>query len=169
MPETTKTYANMEILQGADYEITLTLDTPVTGKSYIMVVRKDFSGSTDFGGSNSAALAALVDGSNNNLGYPLLPYRAEFFETNAIVGAGIFASGKLTVTQTNDDSSPPAFVSALIKINLYAAWTETLDDDFDGYWEIVEKDSTSFSRIAQGEFYVNNTASRYASINARSD
>lgn len=168
MPETTKTYANMEILQGADYEIILTLDTPTTNKSYIMVVRKDFSGSTDFGGSNSAALAALESG-GSNLGYPLLPYRTEFFETNAIVGATIFADGKLTVTQTNDDSSPPKFVSAAIKINLYAAWTETLDDDFDGYWEIVEKDSTSFSRIAQGEFYVNNTASRYASINARSD
>ena len=60
------------------YEITLTLDTPVTGKSYIMVVRKDFSGSTNFGGSNSAALAALVDGSNNNLGYLLFLIEQNF-------------------------------------------------------------------------------------------
>ena len=42
MPETTKTFANMEILQGADYEIIITLDSATTGKTYVMMVRKDF-------------------------------------------------------------------------------------------------------------------------------
>jgi hypothetical protein len=166
MPETTKTYANMEILQGADYEITLTLDTPTaspSNKSYIMIVRKDFSGSTDFGGSNSAA----INNHNNNI--PVIPYRAEFYESakDGTLGsddnlyADEYLQGRITATDSGSVYT--------LKVNLYAAWTETLDDDFDGYWEIVEKDGTSFSRIAQGEFYVNNTASRYASANLRDD
>ena len=51
MPETTKTYANIEILQGADYEITVTLDGNTDTKSYMVTIVKDFTGDTDFGGS----------------------------------------------------------------------------------------------------------------------
>jgi hypothetical protein len=141
MPETTKTYANMEILQGADYEIIITLDNEVADKTYLLIIRKDFTGSTDFGGSNSGGA----------------PYRFEVNETGD-------SNGKLTATASQ------------VKLNLYAVWTESLDDDFDGYWEMVEKDpsaagqsSYSYSRIAQGEIYINNSASRLASITGRTD
>ena len=139
MPETTKTYANIEILQGADYQMVLTLDNATANKSYLMVVRKDYTGNVDFGGSNSGGA----------------PYRTEIFETNQA------DTGKLTASDSG--------TTYTVTIDLYAQWTETLDDDFDGYWELVEKDNTSYSRIAQGEFHVNNSASRSASISARSD
>tara|TARA_R110002012_G_C11624810_1_gene609351 strand:- start:1416 stop:1832 length:417 start_codon:yes stop_codon:yes gene_type:complete len=138
MPETTKTYANIEVLQGADYEMTITLDSATTNKTYVMMVRKDFTGATDFGGRNQTS-----------------PFRTEIYETDDT------DYGKLTATDSGTVYT--------VKIKLYAAWTETLDDDFDGYWEIVEKDSSSYSRIAQGEFYINNSASRLASITGRSD
>ena len=128
----------MEILQGADYEITITLDSATTGKTYVMMVRKDFTGATDFGGRNATS-----------------PYRTEIYETDDA------NYGKLTATDSG--------TTYTVKVNLHAAWTETLDDDFDGYWEIVEKDSSSYSRIAQGEFYINNSASRLASVTGRSD
>ena len=139
MPETTKTFANMEILQGADYEIIITLDSATNGKTYVMMVRKDFTGATDFGGSNSGGA----------------PYRTEIYETDDA------NYGKLTATDAD--------TTYTVKVNLHAAWTETLDDDFDGYWELVEKSGTAYSRIAQGEFYINNSASRLASVTGRSD
>ena len=138
MPTTTKTYANMEILQGADYEIIITLDSATTGKTYVMMVRKDFTGATDFGGSNSTS-----------------PYRTEIYETDDT------DYGKLTTSDSGTDYT--------LVIDLYATWTKGLDDDFDGYWDIVEKNGTSYSRIAQGEFYVNESSSKFASISARSD
>jgi hypothetical protein len=171
MPETTKTYANIEILQGADFELDITLDTPTANKNYIMIVRKDFTGSTDFGGSNSAAINA------HNDSIPVLPYRAEFYETaqdgtagsSATLYADEYLQGRITATDSG--------TTYMLKVNLYASWTETLDDNFDGYWEMVEKDITSpnsvshpaYSRIAQGEIYVNNSASRLASAAIRDD
>ena len=136
MPETTKTYANIEILQGADYEITVTLDNTTNNKSYMVTIVKDFTGSTDFGGSLQTN-----------------PYRVEVTETPNQIGELVTSDGTKTV-----------------QLKLKASWTETLDDGFDGFWEMVEKDpaaagqaSYSYTRIAQGEIYVNNSASRYAS------
>lgn len=134
MPETSKTYANIEILQGADYEITVTLDNNTNSKSYMVTIVRDYTGSTDFGGR----------GHGN--GTSADPYRTEITETNvSTIGQLITSDGTATV-----------------QLKLYAQWTETLDDDFDGFWEMVEKDGTSYSRIAQGEIYVNNSSSRYA-------
>ena len=147
MPETTKTYANMEILQGADYQMILTLDAVTANKSYLMTIRKDFTGSTDFGGSASG------DGTAGNA------YRTEIYETDDA------SYGKLT----SSDSG----TTYIVTIDLYAAWTDTLDNGFDGKWEMIEEDTStspdSFTRIAQGDIYVNNTATRYASLVARSD
>ena len=139
MPETTKTYANMEILQGADYEITVTLDDNTDNKSYMVTICKDYTGATDFGGSLQG------DGTASN------PYRTEITETNIpTIGQVITTDGKKTVD-----------------LKLYAQWTETLDDDFEGFWEMVERNAAttpdSYARIAQGEIYVSKSASRYAS------
>ena len=146
MPITTKTYANLEILQGVDYEITISLDTSTLNKSYMLTISKDFTGDTDFGGRKNG------DGTSAN------PFRTEITETNQAT------IGMLTApnSSTNKD----------VKLNLYAQYTEILDDDFDGYWELVEKNATVsptvFARIAQGEIYVNKSASRYASTSQAS-
>ena len=142
MPETTKTFADMEILQGADYTMTLTLDDTTNDKTYLMVVTKDFTGATDFGGTT------VGDGTAAD------PYRAEITETNvSTVGHLLVENGTKT-----------------IEIKLYAVWTESLDDNFDGRWEIVERSTTpnpnTYSRIAQGDFYVDNSSSRYASLSS---
>ena len=141
MPETTKTFANIEILQGADYEMTITLDSATANKSYMMTICKDYTGSTDFGGRQNG------DGSSSS------PYRTEITEVDQA------SIGKLVDTDSG--------TTYTVTLYLYAQWTETLDDDFDGFWELVERDATtnpdSYSRIAQGEIYVSKSASRYAS------
>ncbi len=142
MPETTKTFADMEILQGADYTMTLTLDDTTDDKTYLMVVTKDFTGATDFGGTTVGSGTAAD------------PYRAEITETDvSTVGHLVVENGTKT-----------------IEIKLYAVWTESLDDNFDGRWEIVERSTTpnpnTYSRIAQGDFYVDNSSSRYASLSS---
>tara|TARA_R110000751_G_scaffold7560_1_gene30752 strand:- start:2064 stop:2504 length:441 start_codon:yes stop_codon:yes gene_type:complete len=146
MPETTKTYANMEILQGADYTITITLDdaSDTEDKNYLLTICKDFTGDTDFGGRKNG------DGTSSS------PFRTEITETNqATVGI---------LTAPNNSNNKE------IAINLYAVWTESLDDNFDGYWELAEKDTgvspAKYTRIAQGEIYVSESASRYASTSA---
>ena len=147
MPETTKTYANMEILQGADYQMILTLDAVTANKSYLMTIRKDFTGDTSFRGMNGG------DGTSSS------PYRTEIYETDDA------SYGKLT----SSDSG----TTYIVTIDLYAAWTDTLDNGFDGKWEMIEEDTStspdSFTRIAQGDIYVNNSGTRHASIIARSD
>ena len=138
MPETTKTYANIEILQGADYEITVTLDANTNDKSYMVTICKDYTGATDFAGS--------TDGNGTSAD----PYRTQITENN------VANRGKLV---TSDGTKT-------VQLKLYAQWTQLLPDDFDGYWEMVERDATttpdSYSRIAQGEVYISKTASRYA-------
>ena len=140
MPETTKTFANIEILQGADYEMTITLDSATTNKSYMMTICKDYTGSTDFGGRTDGA------------GTSSAPYRTQITE------ADVETLGKLVAADSGTTYTVTLF--------LYAQWTETLEDDFDGFWELVERDATttpdSYARIAQGEVYVSKTASRYA-------
>ena len=80
MPETTKTFANIEILQGADYEITVTLDDNTDGKSYMVTICKDYTGATDFAGS--------TDGNGTSAD----PYRTQITENN------VANRGKLVTT-----------------------------------------------------------------------
>ena len=138
MPETTKTYADMEILQGADYNMTITLDSATTNKSYLLTICKDYTGSSDFGGRTDG------DGTSSN------PYRTQVSSTN------VANRGKLVASDSGTDYT--------VAITLYAEWTESLDDGFDGKWELVEKDSSAYTRIAQGDIYVDNSASRWDSV-----
>jgi len=159
MPETTKTYANMEILQGADYELIVTLDAPTrfydnsgnlidnAGKSYMVTICKDYTGATNFDGSTDG------DGTSSN------PYRTQITENN------VANRGKLVATDSG--------TTYTVTLYLYAQWTQLLSDDFDGYWEMVERDTSttphSYSRIAQGEVYISKTASRYATTETLTD
>ena len=54
MPITDKTYGNMEIIQGSDFDIVITMDDTHqwNNKKYRVTIVKDFSG-TDFTGSTS--------------------------------------------------------------------------------------------------------------------
>ena len=140
MPETTKTYADMEVLQGADYEMQLTLDSDSTGKSYLLTISKDYTGSTDFGGRTDG------DGTASN------PYRTQISETDVV------NRGKLVASDAGSGAD------STISIKLYAEWTQALDDGFDGKWEIVEKNSSTYTRIAQGDIYVNNSSSRWDTV-----
>ena len=87
------------------------------------------------------------------------PYRTEIYETDDT------DYGKLTTSDSGTDYT--------LLIDLYATWTKGLDDDFDGYWEMVERDASttpdSYSRIAQGEVYISKTASRYATTETLTD
>jgi len=147
MPETTKTFANIEILQGADYQVTVTLDAAVTNKSYMVTICKDYTGATDFGGRQNG------DGTSSS------PYRTEVTEVDQAT------IGKLVATDSG--------TTYTVTLYLYAQWTETLDDGFDGFWEMVERDTSttpdSYNRIAQGEIYVSKSASRYASTETLSN
>ena len=147
MPETTKTFANIEILQGADYQVTVTLDDAVTNKSYMVTICKDYTGATDFGGRQNG------DGTSSS------PYRTEVTEVDQAT------IGKLVATDSG--------TTYTVTLYLYAQWTETLDDGFDGFWEMVERDTSttpdSYNRIAQGEIYVSKSASRYASTETLSN
>ena len=141
MPETTKTFADMEVLQGADYVMTLTLDGDTSDNNYLLTICKDYTGSTDFGGRTDG------DGTSSN------PYRAQISETN------VANRGKLVASDSG--------VNSTVAITLYAEWTESLDDGFDGKWEMVEKDDSSpsnYTRIAQGDIYVDNSASRWDTV-----
>ena len=141
MPETTKTYADMEILQGANYEIQLTLDGDSTNNSYLLTISKDYTGATDFGGRTDG------DGTSAN------PYRTQITEAN------VANRGRLSPSDNGANS--------VITIKLYAEWTEKLDDKFDGKWELVEKDNSNpsiYTRIAQGDIYVNNSTSRWDTV-----
>ena len=147
MPETTKTFANIEILQGADYQVTVTLDAAVANKSYMVTICKDYTGATDFGGRQNG------DGTSSS------PYRTEVTEVDQAT------IGKLVATDSG--------TTYTVTLYLYAQWTETLDDGFDGFWEMVERDTSttpdSYNRIAQGEIYVSKSASRYASTETLSN
>jgi len=150
MPETTKSYSNLEILQGAQYETTFTLSTghSVSEKSYVATIRKDFTGTTDFGGRSAGA------GTSGD------PYRLEIFETND-TGIGLLTANS---NSSADDT---------IVLKLYPIKTGAFDDDFEGHWDLMELDTSTnpdtHTRIVQGEVYINKGATRYETIANRSD
>ena len=138
MPYTSKTYADMEILQGADYEMTLTLEGDTTGKQYLLSIAKDFVASTDFSGRTDG------DGTSGN------GYRTQISETN------VANRGKLVASDSGTGST--------VTITLYGEWTSSLDDDFDGVWELMEKDGSNYNRVAQGDIYVSKSTSRWDTV-----
>ena len=122
MPETSRTFANIEIKQGEDYELVITMDSTwvTTNKSWQCRIVKDFSGTT-FTSADGAGQA---------------------YEEMTVAG---------------DNSAKT------ITLSLTSAQTAGLPDDFEGYWDLVEKDTSptpdSYTRQAEGEVIVFNAAS----------
>ena len=147
MPETAKSYSNMEIIQGSDYELVITMDDTHewNNKKYRVTIVKDFSG-TDFAGSTTAG-------------------RLEFGDAQVAVNGTITNStdsgiGNITIGGTTLDGSSRTGGTITIKID--QAKTGALPDDFDGYWDILEaspiSSPTEYTRQAQGEVYINTMA-----------
>ena len=158
MPITNKTYGNMEIIQGSDFEITITMDdTHVwNDKVYRVTIVKDFS-NTAFNGSTETGKLAFGDA-----------YVPVSSSGGTPVNVNTLGIGKITIAPSNTLplSAPYTRTGGTITIGIDQAKTAALDDDFEGYWDLLERtpkdlvDSAlttahEFTRQGQGEVYVN--------------
>ena len=134
MPETQREFANMELVQGSDYELVVTMDanyhfTSSATKTYQATIVKDFSG-TAFNGDT---------GGNGKI---------------VITQSNVAGVGQITLAGSNGDTPT-------ITIKIYGIKTDDLDDDFEGYWDLLENDGSSpavYTRQTEGEVVVRNAA-----------
>ena len=134
MPETTRAFANMELVQGADYELVVTMDedynfTSPTTRTYQATIVKDFSG-TAFNGDTGGNGKILITQSN-------------------VAGVG-------HITLAGSGGATPT-----ITVKIYGIKTDDLDDDFEGFWDLLENDGSSpavYTRQTEGEVVVRNAA-----------
>jgi|19_taG_2_1085344.scaffolds.fasta_scaffold06845_3 hypothetical protein len=145
MPETTKSYSNLEIIQGSDYEIVITMDDTHqwNDKKYRVTIVKDFAHTAFNGDISSSGKLAFGDASVSSGG--------------TISNSTDSGVGNITIGGTTLDGSTRT--GGTITIKLDQAKTAALDDDFDGFWDLLEgspvSSPTEFIRQAQGEVYVN--------------
>tara|TARA_R110002020_G_scaffold179227_3_gene372374 strand:- start:1004 stop:1642 length:639 start_codon:yes stop_codon:yes gene_type:complete len=211
MPETSRTFANLEIKQGEDYELTIAMDSGYTtaNKTYRARIVKDFDGTTFASSGGTAAFEAMTIGSSDgntmtgvttdspSAGTVFIFTKSShgfsagdtvslsgFTELTTLNGLqtqiatvpnsesftldGVFRGSQTTentggtVTNLSGDSS------ASITVSLTAAETEALPDDFEGYWDLVEKDTSSgsakYTRQAEGEVLVINVGTPISSF-----
>ena len=147
MPITNKTYGNMEIIQGSDFDIVLSMDDTHqwNDKKYRVTIVKDFSG-TDFAGSTAYGKLEFGDAQVDSDG--VITYSSDTNIGNITIGGTTLAGSVRT--------------GGTITIRVDQAKTALLPDDFDGYWDILEatpiSSSTEYTRQGQGEVYVNTMA-----------
>ena len=118
MPETSRTFANIELKQGEDYELVITMDSSwvTTNKTWAANIFKDYD-RTSFTHSGSSVAIVAMDVAGDN------------------------SAKTITVTLT-------------------AAQTQGFPDDFEGYWDIIERDTTSgsspgkYTKEVEGEVIV---------------
>ena len=133
MPETTRAFANMELVQGADYELVVTMDedynfTSPTTRTYQATIVKDFSG-TAFNGETATG-KILITQSN-------------------VAGVG-------QITLAGSGGATPT-----ITVKIYGIKTDDLDDDFEGFWDLLENDGSTpavYTRQSEGVVVVRNAA-----------
>lgn len=133
MPETTRAFANMELVQGADYELVVTMDedynfTDPTTRTYQATIVKDFSG-TAFTGETATGKILIT-------------------QSNV---AGV---GQITLAGSGGDTPT-------ITVKVYGIKTDDLDDDFEGFWDLLENDGSTpavYTRQTEGEVVVRNAA-----------
>ena len=149
MPTTDKTYGNMEIIQGSDFDIVITMDDTHqwNDKKYRVTIVKDFSG-TDFAGSTAYGKLEFGDAS----------VAADGTISNS-VDTNI---GNITIGGTTLADDDVTRTGGIITIRIDQAKTALLPDDFDGYWDILEASPvdtpTEYTRQGQGEVYINTMA-----------
>ena len=153
MPISDKTYGNMEIIQGSDFEIEITMDDTHewNNKKYRVTIVKDFDnttfdGSIQSNGANTGKLAfgdASVDAT-----------------TGEVTNVDTADVGSITINpKTDPQSAPYTRTGGTITIKVDREKTKLLSDDFEGYWDVLEATpltaSTEFTRQGQGEVYIN--------------
>tara|TARA_Y100001951_G_C11130955_1_gene178207 strand:- start:91 stop:504 length:414 start_codon:yes stop_codon:yes gene_type:complete len=133
MPETTRAFANMELVQGADYELVVTMDedynfTDPTTRTYQATIVKDFSG-TAFNGETATGKILITQ-------------------------SDVAGVGQITLAGSGGDTPT-------ITVKIYGIKTDDLDDDFEGFWDLLENDGSTpavYTRQTEGEVVVRNAA-----------
>jgi len=153
MPETTKSYSNLEIIQGSDYEIVITMDDTHqwNDKKYRVTIVKDFDNTT-FDGS--------IQSEGANTGKLAFGDASVHPTTGVVTNVETTDVGAITINPKTDPQSEPfTRTGGTITIKVDREKTKLLSDDFEGYWDVLEAtplaSSTEFTRQGQGEVYVN--------------
>ena len=143
MPEASKSYANWEILQDADSDITVEFNTghAIDDYEYKARIVKDFDGTTfAFGDAGSIDFIEIDQTS-----------RSSAPSVNGVknYGAITFAPDPVTASDT-----------PVMTIKLFASQTKDFPDSFEGYWDLLEliPSTGAYTRQAQGEIFVGNSA-----------
>jgi len=153
MPTTDKTYGNMEIIQGSDFEIVITMDDTHqwNDKKYRVTIVKDFDNTT-FDGS--------IQSEGANTGKLAFGDASVHATTGVVTNVDTADVGSITINpKTDPQSAPFTRTGGTITIKVDREKTKLLSDDFEGYWDVLEAtplaSSTEFTRQGQGEVYVN--------------
>ena len=153
MPISDKTYGNMEIIQGSDFEIEVVMDdTHIwNNKKYRVTIVKDFDNTT-FDGS--------IQSEGANTGKLAFGDASVHATTGEVTNVDTADVGSITINpKTDPQSAPFTRTGGTITIKVDREKTKLLSDDFEGYWDVLEAtplaSSTEFTRQGQGEVYVN--------------
>ena len=153
MPTTDKTYGNMEIIQGSDFEIEVVMDdTHIwNNKKYRVTIVKDFDNTT-FDGS--------IQSEGANTGKLAFGDASVHATTGEVTNVDTADVGSITINpKTDPQSAPFTRTGGTITIKVDREKTKLLSDDFEGYWDVLEATpltaSTEFTRQGQGEVYIN--------------
>ena len=137
MPEASKSYANWEILQDADSDITVQFNAsyPIDDYTYKARVVKAFDATTfAFGDAGSIDFIEIDQTSRSSA-----------------PSSGVKNYG--SITKSGSGTATP-----VITVKLFANQTKDFPDSFEGYWDLLElDDSGNFIRQTQGEIFVDNS------------
>ena len=203
MPEASRTFANLELKQGEDYELVITMDSGYStlNKQYQARIVKDFSGTTFASLGETAAFEAMthstadantltnVTAAASGAGVVFTFTKASHglstgdtvslsgftqlttlngLQTQVLDGSqsgtftleGVFRGNQTSETSGGTVVNLSGDISPSITVSLTAAQTQALPDDFEGYCELLEKDTSTgkFVRQAEGEVIVINAA-----------
>ena len=154
MPISDKTYGNMEIIQGSDFEIEVVMDdTHVwNNKKYRVTIVKDFDNTT-FDGS--------IQSNGANTGKLAFGDASVHATTGVVTNVDTADVGAITITPSTSTTANGVTTrtGGQITIKVDREKTKLLSDDFEGYWDVLEATPltapTEFTRQGQGEVYIN--------------
>ena len=144
MPEASKSYANWEILQDADSDISIQFNDeyPIDDYTYKARIVKDFDGTAfAFGDAGSIDFIEIDQTS-----------RSSAPSVNGVKNYG-------AITKAGGDGESGS--TPVMTVKLFASQTKDFPDSFEGYWDLLELDDTGgYTRQTQGEVIVNNSAAK---------
>jgi|TARA_R100001530_G_scaffold106721_1_gene74557 hypothetical protein len=139
MPEASKAYANWEILQDADADITVQFNAsyPIDSYTYKARIVKDYSGT------------AFTFGDAGSIDY------IEIDQTDR-TAAPSDGGGQVygVISKSGSGTATP-----VITVKLYAIQTKDFPASFSGKWDLLEKTGAGvYTRQTQGEVNIDNSA-----------